>query len=103
MKDWAVTVNASSRALRGVNDAKPQHPDFDREESQTGILVPMDFTPCSYKALRMAVRYAREFHSRITLLHVIDIALDFLNTARADVAKLEKDLHEETKNRFTEA
>jgi universal stress protein A len=35
------------------------------------ILVPLDFSEVSEKALRYAIRFAEQFSSRITLLHVI--------------------------------
>ena len=36
------------------------------------ILVPIDFSPDSEKALAYAVPFARQFGSRLTLLHVIE-------------------------------
>lgn len=36
------------------------------------ILVPVDFSPCSCEAYRMALQFARLFQSHILLLHVID-------------------------------
>jgi nucleotide-binding universal stress UspA family protein len=35
------------------------------------ILVPLDFSDCSKKALQYAVRFARQFEAEITLLHVV--------------------------------
>jgi nucleotide-binding universal stress UspA family protein len=35
------------------------------------ILVPVDFSPCSRKALQYAVALARQFRAHLTLLHVI--------------------------------
>ena len=44
------------------------------------ILVPVDFSPCSRQAFRMALEFARLFHAQIWFLHVIDTkALDALN------------------------
>src|SRR5437870_2198788 len=37
------------------------------------ILVPVDFSECSSKALDYAVPFARQFHAEITLLHVVHI------------------------------
>lgn len=38
----------------------------------TSILVPSDFSPESKKALTYAVAFARQFHAKLTLLHVIE-------------------------------
>ncbi len=35
------------------------------------LLVPVDFSPCSRKALQYALAFARQFRARLTLLHVI--------------------------------
>jgi universal stress protein A len=36
------------------------------------ILVPVDFSPLSKKALQYAIRLAQEFHAEVKLLHVIE-------------------------------
>ncbi len=44
------------------------------------ILVPVDFSPCSEEAFRVALSLARAYQSEIVLLHVVDMtALDRLN------------------------
>ncbi len=44
------------------------------------ILVPVDFSPCSLEAFRVALQMARAFHSEVLLLHVIDTsAVDAFN------------------------
>lgn len=35
------------------------------------ILVPVDFSKCSVKALQYAIPFANQFHAELTLLHVI--------------------------------
>ena len=35
------------------------------------VLVPVDFSDCSKKALQYAVRFARQFDGKLTLLHVV--------------------------------
>src|SRR5256885_14603057 len=37
------------------------------------ILVPIDFSDCSKKALRYAVPFAKQFGATITLLHVVHV------------------------------
>jgi universal stress protein A len=39
------------------------------------ILAPSDFSPASKKALKYAVRFARDYGSELTLLHVIETAI----------------------------
>src|SRR5919109_3314304 len=36
------------------------------------ILVPVDFSPLSKKALQYAMRFAEEFHADVALVHVIE-------------------------------
>jgi nucleotide-binding universal stress UspA family protein len=69
-------------------------------ESAPIILVPLDFTPYSREAVPTAIGYAQRFHARIVLLHVIDVCLDFLNAARADVRRIEADIHQQARNEF---
>ena len=42
------------------------------ESPFTKILVPVDFSPCSEEAFRVALTLARTFQSELLLLHVID-------------------------------
>jgi len=45
------------------------------------ILVPVDFSPCSEEAFRVALSLARVFHSEVLLLHVVDTkSLETLNS-----------------------
>src|ERR1051326_8892011 len=37
------------------------------------ILVPIDFSACSYKALRYALAFAMKFRAEVILLHVIEL------------------------------
>jgi nucleotide-binding universal stress UspA family protein len=59
------------------------------------ILVPIDFSQCSLKALRYAVAFARQFKASITLLYVVQqyyLPGDF--TGGLDYASLEKEIEE---------
>lgn len=55
------------------------------------ILVPVDFSPCSREAFRVALSFARVFQSELFLLHVIDTktlgALNALGLARLSEEK----------------
>lgn len=51
-----------------------------REALFSKILVPVDFSPCSERAFRVACALARVFSSEVILLHVVDTkSLDALN------------------------
>jgi len=58
------------------------------------ILVPIDFSPCSEEAFRIAVSLARLFQSDVVMLHVIDTksleALNRLGMASATEEKKQK-------------
>lgn len=57
------------------------------------ILVPVDFSQCSLKALRYAVAFARQFKASITLLYVVQqyyLPGDF--TGGLDYAALEQEI-----------
>ena len=46
----------------------------------TKILVPVDFSPCSEEAFRMALSFAKSHEAEVLLLHVVDTkSLDALN------------------------
>lgn len=59
------------------------------------ILVPVDFSSCSLKALRYAVAFARQFKAAITLLYVVQpYYLPGDLTGGLDYAALEKEIEE---------
>ena len=57
----------SERLSQGTALANGAPPPF----KLTKILVPIDFSDCSKKALQYAVPFAKEFGATITLLHVV--------------------------------
>ncbi|MBS0169015.1 MAG: universal stress protein [Nitrospira sp.] len=64
----------------------------------TKILVPVDFSPCSEEAFRIALSFAHTYQAEVLLLHVIDTkslhALNRLGLAPAsEAAKQKKQLH----------
>ena len=64
----------------------------------TKILVPVDFSPCSEEAYRIALSFARSFQAEVLLLHVVDTkSLDALNrlglAPASEAAKQKKQLH----------
>jgi universal stress protein A len=56
------------------------------------ILVPIDFSECSEKALIYARGMARQFGARIVLLHVVELSYSYADMAVFDYGSIEKDL-----------
>lgn len=58
------------------------------------ILVPVDYSPCSEEAFRVAMSMARVFQSEVVLLHVVDtktlLTLNALGMALPSEEKLQK-------------
>jgi nucleotide-binding universal stress UspA family protein len=70
MKSQAVRTR-SARLRTSVTRSLP-----DRAEiAIKRILAPTDFSPESKKALKYAVRFARDYGSELTLLHVVETAI----------------------------
>lgn len=64
----------------------------------TKILVPVDFSPCSEEAFRIALSFARSYQAEVLLLHVVDTkSLDALNrlglAPASEARKQKKQLH----------
>ncbi|MDR4480701.1 MAG: universal stress protein [Nitrospira sp.] len=64
----------------------------------TKILVPVDFSPCSEEAFRIALSFAKLYQAEVLLLHVVDTrSLDALNrlglAPASEGAKQKKQLH----------
>jgi len=57
------------------------------------ILVPVDFSDCSRKALRYALSFARQFGAELTLLHVVQPYLPVAEMALVETESTE-DAHE---------
>jgi universal stress protein A len=53
------------------------------------ILVPVDFTSCSDKALQYAIPFARQFDAELTLLHVVEAASRMSDLAVMEVESLD--------------
>jgi nucleotide-binding universal stress UspA family protein len=57
-----------------------------QERRFSKILVPVDFSPCSEEAFRLALSLARQFQAEVSLLHVVDTkslsTLNMLGLAR---------------------
>lgn len=56
------------------------------------ILVPIDFSDCSKKALQYAVPFAKQFNAALTLLYVVQVNYYVGEVGAVDMAALEKDM-----------
>jgi nucleotide-binding universal stress UspA family protein len=66
------------------------------------ILVPTDFSPCSSRALKMAVILARQCSAVITLLYVMDLSFHTPPAGPANANELEEELGTEGRTRLGE-
>ena len=66
------------------------------------ILVPLDFSSCSEKALQYAIPFARQFNSRLTLLHVLPVyySMGWECDATGYEPLIEGDLRKQTETRL---
>lgn len=67
------------------------------------ILVPVDFSECSWRALGTTVPLARRIGAKIILLHVIDLNMNFPPTAPVDVNRYWKEVRKEAEDKLAEA
>jgi universal stress protein A len=58
------------------------------------ILVPIDFSECSQKALQYALSFARQFKASLVLVHVVNINFGYGEIAAIDYPTLEKQIRE---------
>lgn len=65
------------------------------------ILVPVDFSECSRKALRYALALASQFGGAIRLIHVIEAAYVMGDFGAADYAALEAELKTEAEKQLS--
>src|SRR5438477_12743128 len=57
------------------------------------ILVPIDFSECSRKALQYAIPFARQFEASLTLLYIVQVNYYAGDFGTVDVALLENEMH----------
>lgn len=58
------------------------------------ILVPIDFSECSRKALDYALGFARQFQAELFLLHVVTPPFAYGEYGVVDLASVESEMHE---------
>ena len=72
MKTSAKIPNKRARAISPVNDDRTFDLTMDKKLQIRSILVPIDFSAPSTKALKYAAAFAERFGAKLTLLHVIE-------------------------------
>jgi len=64
------------------------------------ILVPVDFSPCSLKALQYAMAFARHFGAGLLLLHVVQVNYIIGEFGPVDFPVFEKDLEQSARRQL---
>lgn len=64
------------------------------------ILVPVDFSDCSNKALQYAIPFARQFDAELTLLHVVQPFVAIPEMPSVDAALIQSQMREAGKNQL---
>ncbi len=64
------------------------------------ILVPLDFSECSEKALQYAVAFTEQFPASLTLLYVVEISYGAGEAAIIDLQKTKREMVEEAKRKL---
>jgi universal stress protein A len=66
------------------------------------ILVPVDFSECSDKAVAYAKAFAKQFQAQLSLIHVVELSYSYTDVAVFDYTALERDLRAGAENRLKE-
>lgn len=61
-----------TKIIRSIKAAPREHAAAPLPLRVKSILVPLDFSPPSIKALHYAVAFARQFNAKLTLVHVVE-------------------------------
>jgi universal stress protein A len=86
-------------------EAEPQRPKLSEQALEVRlqkILVPVDFSDSSRKAVRYALAFVRQFNATILLLHVIEVVPPPPEVLIAESGLLAGRLHEEAKKQLSE-
>ena len=66
------------------------------------ILVPVDFSGCSKKALQYAIPFAKQFNASLTLLYVVQLDYAYGEFGAVDYPALEKEMRESGEKKLAE-
>ncbi len=64
------------------------------------ILIPIDFSPSSLKALRYGIAFASQFKSGLTLIHVVEFSFAGSEFGAAELSQIEADLRESARKQM---
>ena len=98
-------VRRANRAGRVLIEVGPGEPKLMAQPSSEAvklkkILVPVDFSECSAKALQYAIAFAEQFHASLTLAYVIEINYGAGEAAIIDLEKTKREMIEEGKRKI---
>ncbi len=89
LKRGHVMVDLDSKDEKLLSSGNPSaKPGFELKR----ILVPIDFSDCSKKALQYAIPFARQFGAELILLHVVQVNYYAGDFGTVDVALLEGEM-----------
>jgi universal stress protein A len=66
------------------------------------IVVPIDFSACSRKALQYAIPFAEQFQASLTLLYVVQVNYAVGELGAIDVSMLEVEMRQQASQRLAE-
>ena len=66
------------------------------------VLVPVDFSECSHKAMQYAVAFAKQFKASLTLVHVVQMSYAGAEFAPLDFPLIEKQMVESSSLKLAE-
>jgi nucleotide-binding universal stress UspA family protein len=66
------------------------------------ILVPVDFSECSRKALQYAIPFARQFNAELTLVHVVQVNYYVGDFGTVDMALLETEMRKSAEKQLSD-
>ncbi len=94
--------NASGGVAIGLSRHETQIPAPSAPFQLKRILVPVDFSECSNKAVMYAEAIAKQFNAQLVLLHVIEECIPTSDLALVDTAFLLDDIRKRAKQNITE-
>lgn len=101
-KTGGLTVEIKPResglALTGTKERVKASPAFAVKK----IIVPIDFSECSQKALQYALPFAEQFGAQIVLLHVCEPFIPMPEMSAVDVGLIEARIREQSQRQLTE-
>ncbi len=103
-KSGGVTVELKAREaqLPGTTSKSTEKLAASPEFYLKRILVPVDFSDCSSKALQYAIPFAEHFGAKLLLLHVVEPFLPMTEVSTVDLGLIETKMLEDSKKQLAE-